>query len=164
MRSLTLVRHAKSSWDNVALADFDRPLNERGRRDAPLMAQRFAHAAERPLQILASPAARTASTALAFVKALNTAADAIRYEPTIYEAEAETLLAIVRGLDDAIPNALLFGHNPGLSDLCHLLARCDFREMPTCAVARIDFDVERWQDLAPGRGRLMAYSFPKERQ
>jgi phosphohistidine phosphatase len=164
MRSLTLVRHAKSSWDNAALSDFDRPLNERGRRDAPLMAQRFAHAAERPLQLVASPAARATSTALIFADALNVAADTIRYEPEIYEATVDTLIEVVRGLSDALPNAVLFGHNPGFTDLCHALARCDFSEMPTCAIARIDFDIERWQDVAPARGRLMAYSYPKERQ
>ena len=164
MRSLTLVRHAKSSWDDAALADFDRPLNDRGRRDAPLMAQRFARAANAPLQLVASPALRAASTALLFADALGLTADAIRYEPRIYEADVETLLAVVRGLSDELPNAVLFGHNPGFTDLCHALARCDFTEMPTCAVARIDFDVERWTDVAPGRGRLMAYSFPKERQ
>ncbi|WP_428309218.1 SixA phosphatase family protein [Hydrocarboniphaga sp.] len=164
MRSLTLVRHAKSSWDNAALADFDRPLNERGRRDAPLMAQRFAHAAETPLQLVASPALRTTSTALVFAEALGVPADSIRYEPQIYEADVETLLAVVRGLSDEVPNAVLFGHNPGFTDLCHALARCDFTEMPTCAVARIDFDVEHWRDVASGRGRLMAYSYPKERQ
>jgi len=164
MRSLTLVRHAKSSWDNAALADFDRPLNERGRRDAPLMAQRFAHSAESPLQLVSSPALRAASTAALFAEALNIAAADIGYEADIYEADVATLMHIVRSLDDAVPNAVLFGHNPGFTDLCHALARCDFNELPTCAVARIDFDVDHWREVAPGRGRLVAYSFPKERQ
>lgn len=164
MRSLTLVRHAKSSWATATLDDFDRPLNERGRRDAPLMAQRYAHAAERPLQLVSSPALRAATTAAIFAEALEIAPDAIRYDATIYEASVDALLQVVRGLDDAVANAVLFGHNPGLSDFCHSLARCEFTELPTCAVARIDFDVERWQDVAPGRGRLLAYSFPKERQ
>ncbi|MDB5970767.1 MAG: hypothetical protein JWQ90_3217 [Hydrocarboniphaga sp.] len=164
MRSLTLVRHAKSSWDNAALSDFDRPLNERGRRDAPVMAQRFAHSAELPLQLLASPALRAASTAAIFADALNIQPSAIRYEPKIYEADVATLMEIVRGLDERLPDAVLFGHNPGFTDFCHSLARCEFNELPTCAVARIDLDVERWRDVAPGCGRLTAYSFPKERQ
>jgi phosphohistidine phosphatase len=164
MRSLTLVRHAKSSWDNAALADFDRPLNERGRRDAPVMAQRFAHSAETPLQLVASPAVRATSTALVFAEALNIPSDAIRFEPEIYEADVDTLMAVVRSLNDAIPNALLFGHNPGFTDFCNALARCDFKELPTCAVARIDLNIDRWQDVAPMCGRLAAYSFPKERQ
>jgi phosphohistidine phosphatase len=164
MRSLILIRHAKSSWDNAALDDFDRPLNDRGRRDAPVMAQRFAHSVESPLQLVSSPALRAASTAAVFAEALNVAPAVIRYEPAIYEASVGTLMEIVRHLDDAQANAALFGHNPGLSDFCHALARCDFSEMPTCAVARIDFDIERWTDVAPKRGRLMAYSFPKERQ
>lgn len=164
MRTLILVRHAKSSWTDPALDDFQRPLNERGRRDAPVMAERFAHAVTEPVALLSSPAVRAASTAAYFAQALQLAPADIRYEPAIYEASAARLLEIVRGLDDAQTSVLLFGHNPGLSDLCHLMARCDFAEMPTCAIARLDFSIDRWAKLEPGSGRLVAYSYPKERQ
>jgi len=166
MRSLTLVRHAKSSWDNAALSDFDRPLNDRGRRDAPLMAQRLVHLldGEINVQLVASPAVRTTSTARIFAEALGQPPASIRFDQRIYDADADALLAVVRSLDDQHSNAVLFGHNPGISDFCHQLARCDFDDMPTCAIARIDFDLIHWRDLAPGRGRLLAYTFPKERQ
>jgi phosphohistidine phosphatase len=164
MRSLTLIRHAKASSDHSAPTDFDRPLTERGLRDAPLMAQRFAHGTGFPLQLVSSPAVRAFATAIIFAEALDAEIDAIRREPAIYEAGVADLLKIVHGLDDEQPYAALFGHNPGLTDFCHRLARCDFSEMSPCAIVRIDFDVDRWQDVALGEGRMMAYSFPKERQ
>ena len=164
MKRLILIRHAKSSWDNAALADFDRPLNERGRRDAPLMAQRYAHAAELPLQIVASPAVRATSTALIFAEALNVSADTVRYEPEIYEATVETLLSVVRGLSDELPNAVLFGHNPGFTDLIQLLVddRLPFIELPTRGIAVLAFDVAQWSDIVPGDAQLQAFRCPKE--
>lgn len=162
MRSLTLVRHAKSSWDDPALADFDRPLNDRGHRDAPVMAQRLARRLDSVPALVSSPARRAATTARTFAEALGLPADAIRYDAGIYDASADELLAIVRAFDDRTPVIALFGHNPGLSDLSHRLARCSFHEMPTCAMATFEFDVEHWRDVE--HGRLIAYSFPKERQ
>ena len=162
MRTLTLVRHAKSSWDDPKLEDFHRPLNERGFRDAPVMAQRLAKLLDATPQLVASPALRTTTTARIFAEVLGIPENAIRFEPPIYDASTAELLAVVRKLDDAFPNVALFGHNPGISDLCHKLARCSFAEMPTCAMAVLEFDVDRWADVA--NGRLFAYSFPKERQ
>lgn len=162
MRTLTLIRHAKSSWDDPKIEDFHRPLNERGFRDAPVMAQRLGNLLEATPQLVASPALRTTTTARIFAEVLGIAESAIRFEPPIYDATAAELLAVVRKLDDAFPNVALFGHNPGLTDLSHQLARCTFSEMPTCAMAVLEFDVDRWADVA--HGRLFAYSFPKERQ
>ncbi len=164
MRTLTLVRHAKSSWADEQLDDFHRPLNERGLRDAPLMAERFVHGLKETVSLVSSPATRAAATAEIFAQACRIAPARIRLEPAIYEASSADLLHVVRALDDADANVLLFGHNPGLSDFCHLLARCDFADMPTCAIARIDFDLDHWNLVGPGSGRLVAYSYPKERQ
>ncbi|EIT68129.1 MULTISPECIES: SixA phosphatase family protein [Hydrocarboniphaga] len=162
MRTLTLIRHAKSSWDDPKIEDFHRPLNERGFRDAPVMAQRLGNLLDATPQLVASPALRTTTTARIFAEVLGIAESSIRFEPPIYDATAAELLAVVRELDDAYPNVALFGHNPGLTDLSHRLARCTFGEMPTCAMAVLEFDVDRWADVA--HGRLFAYSFPKERQ
>lgn len=165
MYSLTLVRHAKSSWDDPMLEDFQRPLNDRGRRDAPIIASRYARIIS-PVspQLVSSPALRAKSTALIFADVLGLQSESIRFEPGIYEATTSELLTIIRGFDDSVSEIALFGHNPGLSDLCHTLGRCSFDEMPTCALARFEFDVEHWSDITRGRGRLLAYTFPKERQ
>jgi phosphohistidine phosphatase len=162
MRRLTLVRHAKSSWDYAELSDFERPLNARGRRDAPVMARHLAEEMQPPLKLVSSPALRAITTAHIFAEAFGLAHTAIRIEPAVYEASHATLLTLVQAQDDADAQVLLFGHNPGLSELALLLARCSFADLPTCAVATIRFDVERWSEVRRGGGILERYDFPKK--
>lgn len=162
MRILTLVRHAKSSWDYPELSDFERPLNERGRRDAPMMAQRAKDNPPLPERLVASPALRAITTARAFAEVLGTDTDEIVVQPKIYDASLAALMRVVRGLDDGDRHVMLFGHNPGFSQLAHELARCTFDELPTCAVARIELDIKLWSDVTPGCGLLTRYSYPKE--
>jgi phosphohistidine phosphatase len=162
MRRLTLVRHAKSSWDYPELSDFERPLNARGRRDAPAMARRLDPLLKRPLRLVSSPALRAITTAHAFADVLGIAQSEIRVEPAIYEAAGSTLLDLLRRLDDADPHVLLFGHNPGLSECAHALAECTFGELPTCGVAMLALDIARWRELKPGKGRVEQYHYPKE--
>jgi len=146
MRRLTLIRHAKSSWDYAELSDFERPLNARGRRDAPVLAKRLAAELERPLRLVSSPALRAITTAHVFAAALAVPNTAIRIEPRIY----------------ADSHVLLFGHNPGFSELAQLLAPCPFTDMPTCAVVTLGFDTAQWRDIRHGSGTLLRYEFPKK--
>lgn len=162
MRRLSLIRHAKSSWDYAELSDFERPLNTRGRRDAPAMAKRLAAELERPLRLVSSPALRAITTAHAFAEALVLPQTAIRLEPRIYEASRGNLLQLVRELDDADSHVMLFGHNPGFTELAQLLAPCPFSEMPTCAAATFGLDAARWRDVRPGCGSLLRYEYPKK--
>ena len=162
MRLLTLIRHAKSSWDDTTLSDFDRPLNRRGENDAPAMAQRLADELEQPLKLISSPALRALTTARVFAEILGIPEAKLHQEPRIYEATAGTLLDIVNRLPDKIEHAVLFGHNPGFTDLGRLLTREPYADMPTCAVATIAFDRPQWKDIMPGSGRLLRYRFPKE--
>jgi len=162
---LTLIRHAKSDWDDRSLSDFQRPLNPRGRRDAPTMARRFVAGLVREpttsLLLVSSPALRALSTAQIFAETLAIAQAAIVLEPRIYEASPGTLLEIVRGFAETDRHVLLFGHNPGLSDFARIMAECPFSEMPTCAAAHLRFNT-RWRDLNPGDGELLRYNFPKQ--
>ncbi|WP_029922820.1 SixA phosphatase family protein [Nevskia soli] len=162
MRRLTLIRHAKSSWDYAELSDFERPLNARGRRDAPVMAARLAPQLERPLRLISSPALRAITTAHIFAAALAVPNTAIRIDPRIYEATRGTLLGIVREGDDADSHVLLFGHNPGFSELAQLLAPCPFTDLPTCAVVTIGFEARQWRDIRHGGGVVQWYDFPKK--
>jgi phosphohistidine phosphatase len=162
MRLLTLIRHSKSSWDDSDLSDFDRPLNARGLRVAPEMAERMAAMLERPLQLISSPAVRALATAQAFAKALGIPSKDIIQEPRIYDASTGALLDVVHHLDDAITHAVLVGHNPGFSELLRLLTRTRQKEMPTCAVAIIGLDAEHWADVTPMKGRLLRFRYPKE--
>jgi phosphohistidine phosphatase len=162
MRLLTIVRHAKSSWDYPELTDFERPLNERGRRDAPQMAQRLARVPPRPDAIVSSPANRALTTARLFAEVLGIKDVDITVNARIYDASLGTLLKVVQDLDDGDRHVMLFGHNPGFSELAHALAPCPFDELPTCAAARFEFAAKSWIDVASGDGKLVHYTSPKD--
>jgi phosphohistidine phosphatase len=165
-RRLTLIRHAKSSWDDRGLNDFERPLNARGLRDAPTMARRFAASLAREpvtaLRLVSSPALRALTTAQVFADTLGIAHGDILLQAQIYEAMPGTLLEIVRAFDDADLHVLMFGHNPGFSDFARIMADCPFSEMPTCAAAHLRFVNDHWRDLNPGDGELLRYNVPKQ--
>jgi len=162
MRTLTIIRHAKSSWEHEGLHDFERPLNDRGRRDAPVMVARLKQSAEVPDLLVSSPALRAVTTARIFAEGLGIATNAIQLQAKIYDASLSTLLQIVRELDDDYAHIALFGHNPGLSDLSRKLARCDFDELPTCAIAQISLPAKHWREVSANSGHLLYRSWPKE--
>lgn len=162
MRLLTVVRHAKSSWDDSKLSDFERPLNERGRRDAPAMARRLLKVPPRPDLLISSPATRALTTARIFADEAGIKTQDLAIDAKIYDASVDTLLKVVRGLDDGARHVVLFGHNPGMTELAHLLADCPFDEMPTCSAARVEFAAKSWHDIAPHDGKLVHYMFPKD--
>ncbi|NKF22589.1 SixA phosphatase family protein [Solimonas marina] len=161
MRLLTIVRHAKSSWDHPDLSDFERPLNERGQRDAPLMAAWARNATGVPDRIVSSPAVRALTTAQAFADRLGIEHEQIAIQPRIYEATLAALLRLIRDFDDRSPHVMLFGHNPGLSELAASLADCPFADLPTCAVVHLELPGKRWETACDGRGELLSYEFPK---
>lgn len=162
MKLLTLVRHAKSSWDYEELSDFERPLNARGRRDAPLMAERVRRLIGVPQRLVSSPALRAITTAQIFAQSLDMDLHDIVLRPRIYDASSATLLKVVQSFDDADQHAMLFGHNPGLSELAHQLARCHFVDLPTCGIAHLSLNIQHWRDAAARCGELLHHTYPKE--
>ena len=162
MKTLTLIRHAKSSWNNPGLRDFDRPVNDRGKRDLPHMAERFAESYGAPELIVSSPAKRARKTARGFAKAVGLEKDDVSFEERIYEAWLDTLLEIVWSLDDGVDDAVLVGHNPTFTELCEWLSGAGIANMPTCAVARIELDVERWSEVGRRSGSLVSFDYPKK--
>lgn len=161
MRLLSLVRHARSSWDHPELSDFERPLDARGRHDAPQMAERARVLLGVPDRLVSSPAARAIATARAFAEAMQLPEARLSLQPQIYEASDDRLLGLVRGLDDGDTHVMLFGHNPGFTDLAHRLAPCPFDDLPACAVVQIALEVRNWRDVADGGGRLRHYLQPQ---
>ena len=161
MNRLVLVRHAKSSWKDLCRADFDRPLNKRGKRDAPEMGARLAEQGIDPSLIVCSPARRARRTAEALAEALDYPADEIEFEDEIYEAGVDSLLHLVRCLDDADREVLLVGHNPGFTDLCNLLTDEAFANLPTCATATVEFELTSWSQIGPDSGELIHFDYPK---
>src|SRR5262245_57310626 len=143
MKHLLLLRHAKSSWDDASLDDFDRPLNERGKRTAPLMGKWLRRKKVKPDLMLSSPAVRAKETTRLVCEAAGWSADLISYERTIYEAPVQRLLSIVSGIPNEVGLAVLVGHNPGFEELLEALTG-ETRRMPTAAAALIELNVESW--------------------
>jgi phosphohistidine phosphatase len=161
---LTLVRHAKSSRDYPELSDFERPLNPRGRKEAPAIAARLRKADVKPDLLISSPATRAIATARLFAEELNMHLDEIVLNPHIYEASAWTLLHIVRTLPPEFDDAMLFGHNPGISNFAHdLVKECPFDEMPTSAAVRIELPARGWSLIQPGTGKILRYEMPEKK-
>jgi phosphohistidine phosphatase len=165
MRILTLVRHAKSSRDYPELSDFERPLNNRGRKEAPAIAGRLRKADIKPDLLVSSPATRAIATARIFAEEMNLSLNEIVLNPHIYEASAWTLLHIVRSLPPDVDEAMLFGHNPGLSNFAHdLCQECPFDEMDTASAVRIELPARGWSLVQAGSGKVLRYDSPKREE
>ena len=153
-RTVYLLRHAKSSWSDPALADIDRPLAPRGRKAAKKIARHLRDRDVHPELVLCSPAARARETLAAI------GAGEIR--PELYGADASDLLEVIRGLPDDAASVLLVGHNPGFEDLARTFAPLPDEKFPTGALATFAFDCERWADVKPGGAELVDYVVPRE--
>ena len=169
MKTLYLLRHAKSDWGSPGLDDHDRPLAARGERAAAVMGVHFAQQQYQPSLVLCSSARRTRQTLEALLPHLPGQPE-LAVEERIYLASSGQLLARLQEVDDGQSGVLLIGHNPGIAELAQTLAgsgeRASLRRLaarfPTAASAVCEFDLEHWRDLAPGSGRLLAYTTPKD--
>ncbi len=169
MKSLTLLRHAKSSWDDPVTRDFDRPINARGHKAAQRMGRYIAEEGLNFDALVASPAARVQET-LAAVRMTAPQLPVAQEDRRIYMASAVTLLDLVRGVDDGVTQLMLVGHNPGLEDLVLLLTPADDGALrdtleikyPTAALAELRFDVDRWADVAEKTGHLVRFVRPRD--
>ena len=161
LKQLTLVRHAKSSWGNPDLNDFDRPLNKRGQQDAPLMGHRLKQRNFAPDLLLASPACRARLTAEALADQLNLDNKLVAYNPHIYQATVSELVAMLCAIADDQQNVLLVGHNPGITDLANYLVGGRLENIPTCGIFSVELQIQSWQQLAPAAARLLFYDYPK---
>ena len=170
MKRLTLLRHAKSDWDDPVERDFDRPLNRRGEKAALLIGQ---YARNRKMQfdfLVASPAVRVVQTLDTFLEGYGQPLDP-HWDRRIYLASVATLLDVLRDLPDTASNVILAGHNPGLEELILELVpdnnasplRGDVEvKFPTASIAVLDLDVDAWADVAPNAGTLMSFTRPRD--
>jgi phosphohistidine phosphatase len=165
MKTLYLVRHAKSSWDNPEVRDIDRPLNKRGLRDAPfmgkLLAGRLAGQGESLDMIMTSPARRAVATARHFAEALGMPLAKIHEAKNIYDAGPETLHDLIFEIDDNVKSAMLVGHNPGMTQLAMALSPSPIMHMATCSIVGLQFPVQSWHLVRPGIGTLKLFETPK---
>ena len=159
MKTLLLLRHAKSDWDDKSLADIDRPLADRGRRDAPRIGRAMRAKGQFPDLIVSSPAARARETIEAVIKAAGLEI-APQFDESIYGATAAGLMKIVRRLPDSSNCVLLVGHNPTFEQVLSRLTDAQ-EHMPTAALACIEFQIGHWQDVEDGQGNLLWFLTPK---
>ncbi len=161
IKNLIVIRHAKSSWDSPSLQDLERPLNQRGERDAPFMGGLLKSRGLLPDHIACSPALRARATALLLATAVGYAPEAIAFDPQIYGHGLLGLLAVVHGLDADWQRVYLIGHNPDLMLLVNRLTGEELAHLPTCGIVSMEFKVTDWPHIMEGSGQLRLFDFPK---
>jgi phosphohistidine phosphatase len=162
MKTLILIRHAKSSWDDSTQTDFERTLNERGFHDASFMGRLLFKKNVVPDLIISSPANRAYTTAEIFASQLKYPAEKIKSDTRIYEATVRDLMEVIREVDDANETVLLFGHNPGIGNFTNLLGDEFINGMPTCSIAGIELNIDSWKNLERRCGKLIMFDYPKK--
>ena len=161
MKKLFLIRHAKSSWKEHSKSDHERPLNERGQKDAPEMARLLKKRNIKPGLILSSDAVRAKETAIIFAKVLSYPMEEIIYDSSLYLAGQFDFIKLVNSINDNIDCCLLVSHNPGISGFAHYLTGSNKTDMPTCAVYGIEFDLETWRSVKERSGKEILFEYPK---
>jgi len=162
VKTLYLIRHAKSSWSNPGLADFDRGLNKRGKRNAPFMGKRLADHGVLPDLILSSPAKRAKKTANKIAKEIGYPKGRIIFKKTLYHSSVSNLLKVVTSVEDNIDSLFVVGHNWGITEFAEMLTDKDLGNIPTSGIAAITFPLDQWQHISWGDGDLLFFDFPKK--
>ena len=162
MKILTLVRHAKSSWRDTSLTDKKRPLNHRGKHDAPLMGARIREHGIRPSLIISSPATRAWSTAKKLAAELSYPLEFLQREDDLYLASLARLLHVVKSQDDGFNNLMVVGHNPGLTDFANYLSPGITGNVPTAGVVCVEVDQDDWNLEPRPKSRLIVFDYPKK--
>lgn len=163
MKRLTLMRHAKSSWKDPEARDPDRPLNSRGRRDAPRMGKRLAKRGFCPDRILSSPAARAWVTAEAVAEKIGYPLEEIVADDRIYGGGPEEITGLLRELDDRLAHVMVFGHNPTFTQLAVQFTRAPIENVPTSGIVDIAFEMDSWREIGDGKGRILDFDYPKKK-
>ncbi len=163
MKKIYILRHAKSSWKDSSLTDFDRPLNERGKRNAPMMGIKMAELNIVPDLVLASAATRAYATASIVAEKLDYPKDRIERRRDLYLASSHAILKIINSADNKHESLMIVGHNPGLTELANDLGAFQVSNMPTCALVALEFAVDDWQAVHWGIGKNILFEYPKKK-
>jgi phosphohistidine phosphatase len=162
MKTIILIRHAKSSWKFPDLKDVERPLKKRGTTDAALMANVLKDMQVRPDKIISSPAVRALATAKAFAGQAGFDDADILVDPRLYLESKTKLSQLVTGLDDAFQTIALVSHNPGITDFANFLANDTIENIPTSGIVGIQFDCNSWSEIEKGKGKQLFFEIPKK--
>jgi len=162
MKTVYLVRHAKSSWDFPNLRDIERPLNKRGLRDAPFMAKLLAKQGVEPDAILSSPAVRALTTATFFKNELGLEGEDIFIRDEIYEAYPEVILHLIQTLPEKFNTVMLFGHNPTFTSVSNMFNNSYIANVPTCGISKIEAQISNWTAFDEKTAKLFSFQYPKQ--
>lgn len=160
MKKLYIIRHAKSSWKDETLNDFERPLSKRGKSNAPMMGERLKEKGVMPDIIISSPAKRAKSTAEMIAKEIGYEKKVL-FDENIYESSVDELRKILTALDDKNSTVFLIGHNPELNMLVDYYVKF-YENIPTCGVVEIAFECDKWTDIEPKNAKLISFDYPKK--
>jgi phosphohistidine phosphatase len=161
MKTLTLVRHAKSSWKDTSLADRERPLNRRGQRDAPEMGRRITRAGIRPSLIVSSPAVRAWTTAKIVAKEIGYPLEFLQREDGLYLGSVNDILDVIVAQDVGFNSLMMFGHNPGFTDFANYLVPGITNNVPTAGVLCVNIEQDDWNLFEQPETELVFYDYPK---
>jgi len=161
LNRLTLLRHAKSSWNERNQHDFDRPLNKRGEKDAPNIGRLLRQQQFSPQIIISSSALRARTTAIHIAREIEHPATNIQFSRSLYLASAHTLLQTLVDLSTSYQDVLIVGHNPGITSAANLVGNADVDNMPTCSVISLLFEINDWRELAIKPGKMDWFFTPK---
>lgn len=161
MKTLYIVRHGKSSWEDEGLRDFDRPLNERGCSNAQEMAKRMESKKLFPEIIYTSTANRALSTARIFSEILSIEDHKIYLTEELYLASSDQIMDVIYSFDDSFNSVMIFGHNPGFTDLANKLSGLSISNLPTSGVLMIKFEVDKWTEISRQKLIDQFFDFPK---
>jgi len=160
VKILLLLRHAKSSWDDASLSDFERPLNPRGKETAPFIGELIAEKGWQPDAILSSPAERAKQTA-SLAKEAGHLSAALSFDDKIYEASPSTLQEVLKGVPEKVDTLLFVGHNPGMEGLLRILTN-ETHSIPTAGLVKITLTIDSWNEIVEGSGKVDEFIRPKE--
>lgn len=161
MKQLLLIRHAKSSWANAGQDDFERPLNERGKRDAPLMAQKLIEKKVRPDALISSTAVRALETAAYFAEIMGFKKKEVIQVPELYHAPPKIFIEVIQALPDRLSTVAIFAHNPGITDMANELTQIQIDNMPTCSIFGVEAEVKSWKNFLDADKSFLFFYYPK---
>lgn len=164
MKTLYLIRHAKSSWDDPSLDDFDRPLNGRGEKDAPRMGKRLKKEGIFPDLMLSSTANRALTTAHAIARALDYPFARIQESDALYHAYPQAILKEIQAIPDTVSTLFVYGHNPGLTDFANHICASYIDNIVTCGIYALELPLQNWKQFSlQTKARLLFYDYPKKK-
>lgn len=162
MKHLLLCRHAKSSWKDGTLTDIDRPLNKRGRQNAPEMGRKLCKRGMRPDLVVSSPARRALDTAKLLARECGISKKNILVMDSVYGSYPAKLLQLIQRFDNDSDTVLIVGHNPEITILANILGELDIENVPTGGIVALDFAVDSWQEVDEEGATLNFFDYPRK--